>query len=103
MRCSRRSASTDFSAVIGGDTLPVKKPAAAPLLAAIERLGLARTDAVMIGDNEHDAATAEAAEVPFVLVAYGYARVPLASLRAAATVERFEEIPAALTRIATGR
>lgn len=92
-----------FSAVIGGDTLAVRKPDAAPLLAAIDRLGLARPDAVMVGDNEHDAATAEAAEVPFVLVAYGYARVPLASLRAAATVERFEEIPAALALIAASR
>ena len=88
-----------ISAVIGGDTLPVRKPDPAPLLAAIRRLGLTEAEAVMIGDNEHDAATAEAAGVPFVLVAYGYARVPLSQLRADATVERFEEIPDALARI----
>lgn len=89
-----------FDAVIGGDTLPVKKPDPAPLQAAIERLGVGHEEAVMVGDNEHDAATAEAAGVPFVLVAYGYARVPLAELKAAATVERFEDIPGALARIA---
>lgn len=92
-----------FSAVVGGDTLPVRKPDPAPLLAAIRRLGLTEADAVMIGDNEHDAATAEAAGVPFVLVAYGYARVPLSQLRADATVERFEEIPGALARVAASR
>ncbi len=89
-----------FGAVIGGDTLPVRKPDPAPLNAAIERLGLAREEAVMVGDNEHDAATAAAAGVPFVLVSYGYARVPLSELHAAATVGRFEEIPDALKRIA---
>jgi phosphoglycolate phosphatase len=92
-----------FQAVIGGDTLAARKPDPAPLRAAIERLGLAHAEAVMIGDNEHDAATAEAAAVPFVLVAYGYARVPLASLTAAAIVERFDEIPAALARLAAAR
>ncbi len=89
-----------FDAVIGGDTLPVRKPDPAPLREAIGRLGLAREDAVMIGDNEHDAATAEAAGVPFVLVTYGYARVPLSELPAAATVARFDDIPDALKRIA---
>lgn len=92
-----------FQAVIGGDTLPVRKPDPAPLTTAIARLGLGREDAIMIGDNEHDAATAEAAGVPCVLVAYGYARVPLASLKTAATVERFDQIPAMLARLAAAR
>ena len=92
-----------FAAVIGGDTLAVKKPDPAPLTAAIERLGLGRDDAIMVGDNEHDAATAKAAGVPCVLVAYGYARVPLASIEAAATVERFADLPAVFARIAARR
>ena len=89
-----------FGAVIGGDTLATRKPDPAPLRAAIERLGAAPSEAIMIGDNEHDAATAEAAGIPCVLVAYGYARAPLGSLPAAATVERFEDLPGVLSRLA---
>lgn len=89
-----------FGAVIGGDSLPVRKPDPAPLRAAIERLGGDAGSSVMIGDNEHDAATAEAAGVSCILVTYGYARAPLASLPAAAMVDRFDELPAVLDRLA---
>lgn len=54
----------------------------------------------MVGDNEHDVATAKAAGVPVVAVSYGYARVPLAELHADATIDAFDELPAAIARIA---
>lgn len=92
-----------FGAVVGGDSLPVRKPDPAPLRAALERLGVDPAEAVMVGDSEHDAATAEAAGVPCVLVAYGYARKPLAALPAAATVERFEDLPGVFAQLAAGR
>jgi len=92
-----------FGAVIGGDTLPVKKPDPAPLRAAIERLEVASAEAIMVGDNEHDAAAAAAAGMPCVLVAYGYARAPLASLPSAATIERFEDLVPVLGRLASAR
>jgi phosphoglycolate phosphatase len=89
-----------FGAVIGGDSLPVRKPDPAPLRAAIQRVGADAGSSVMIGDNEHDAATASAAGVSCVLVTYGYARAPLASLPAAALVDRFDALPAVLERLA---
>ena len=89
-----------FGAVIAGDTLPVRKPDPAPLRAALDRLGAGAGEAVMVGDNEHDAATAAAAGVPCILVTYGYARAPLASLPAAARIDRFEEVPGVLERLA---
>ena len=92
-----------FGAVIGGDTLAVRKPDPAPLRAAIARLGIPADEAIMVGDNEHDAATARAAGIPCVLVSYGYARAPLASLAAAATIERFADLSAVLGRLAAAR
>lgn len=92
-----------FSGVIGGDTLPVKKPDPAPLKAALDRIGIKAADAIMVGDNEHDEATARAAGVPCVLVTYGYAREPLESLKAAAMVDRFADLPDTFARLAGAR
>lgn len=89
-----------FGAVVGGDSLAVRKPDPAPLRAAIEGVGGEAASSVMVGDNEHDAATAKAAGVSCVLVTYGYARAPLASLPAAALVDRFDELPGVLDRLA---
>jgi phosphoglycolate phosphatase len=92
-----------FGTVIGGDTLAVRKPDPAPLRAAVERLGVSAGEAIMVGDNEHDAATAAAAGIPCILVTYGYARAPLASLPAAGTIDRFEDLADALGRLALAR
>lgn len=89
-----------LSAVVGGDTLPVKKPRPEPLLAALKGLGHPPGRALMVGDNEHDVATARAAGVAVVAVSYGYARVPLDELDADATIDAFAELPAALERLA---
>jgi phosphoglycolate phosphatase len=92
-----------FGAVVGGDTLPVRKPDPAPLRFALEQLGVTAGDALMVGDNEHDAATAAAAGLPCLLVSYGYAREPLASLRSEGILDRFDEIPARLAALAAAR
>jgi phosphoglycolate phosphatase len=88
-----------FAAVVGGDTLAVKKPDPAPLLAAIAALGARPGDAVMIGDNEHDVATAKAACVPVILMRYGYHRVPLDTLAADIQIDAFAQLPDALARL----
>ncbi|BBK31104.1 phosphoglycolate phosphatase [Stella humosa] len=89
-----------LTSVVGGDSLPVKKPDPAPLLAAIAGLGLTPAQALMVGDNEHDVATAKAAGVPVVAVSYGYARVPLAELHADAIIDDFADLPTAIARVA---
>ncbi len=89
-----------FDVVVGGDSLPVRKPDPLVLLAALERLGVRPDEAVMVGDNEHDVATARAAGVAMILVSYGYARVPVAELDADRLIDRFEELPAALAAFA---
>lgn len=63
-----------FSAVVCGDTLPVKKPDAAPLLYACQTLGAPIKTAVMIGDSASDGQAAAAAGCRFIVVSYGYHR-----------------------------
>jgi phosphoglycolate phosphatase len=63
-----------FPVIVGGDTLPVRKPDPAPLLLAIERLGLGREAVLYVGDSETDYATAQAAGVRFAFVEGGYQR-----------------------------
>jgi phosphoglycolate phosphatase len=85
-----------FSAVVGGDVLPVKKPDPGHVIGAITALAATIDEAVMIGDSENDVAAAQAAGVPVVLVRYGYARVPLADLAADIQIDDFLSLPAAL-------
>jgi phosphoglycolate phosphatase len=43
-----------FDQIVGGDTVPARKPDPRPVLEAIKLLGLSVSDAVMIGDSEND-------------------------------------------------
>ncbi|WP_155773966.1 phosphoglycolate phosphatase [Rhodovulum sp. MB263] len=61
-----------FGAVVGGDTVEVKKPDPKPLRAVCEQLGA--TQAVFVGDSEIDAATAQATGMRFALFTEGYHR-----------------------------
>lgn len=58
-----------FSVVVGGDTLPVRKPDAAPVHAAMRALGV--TDAVLVGDGPHDVGAARAAGIRSIGVLWG--------------------------------
>jgi phosphoglycolate phosphatase len=89
-----------FETVIGGDTTPWKKPDKRPLLAALEALGA--EGGIFVGDNENDAAAAHEAGLPLVLLRYGYARRPVETLGAAALLDRFDELPAALAGLQDG-
>ncbi len=67
-----------FDVVLGGDSLPVKKPDPAPLHAAFEALGEGAR--LYVGDSEVDAETAERAHVPFALFTEGCRKVPVEKL-----------------------
>lgn len=61
-----------FSAIVSGDTAARKKPAPDPVLAACGQLGVAPTEALMVGDSANDALAARAAGCGILLVPYGY-------------------------------
>lgn len=67
-----------FDGIIAGDSLPVRKPHPQPLLKLLWMLGDGR--ALYIGDSETDAATAQAAGLPFLLFTEGYRKAPVADL-----------------------
>ncbi|MEX3606264.1 MAG: phosphoglycolate phosphatase [Burkholderia sp.] len=61
-----------FGMVLGGDSLPRKKPDPLPMLAACQRLGVEAALAVAIGDSENDALAGRAAGLATLTVPYGY-------------------------------
>ncbi|GAB2699648.1 phosphoglycolate phosphatase [Aliiglaciecola aliphaticivorans] len=61
-----------FEILIGGDTLPQKKPHPAPLLHAIEKLNVSAEQCIMIGDSKNDILAAKAAKITSIGVTYGY-------------------------------
>ena len=61
-----------FSAWLGGDSLPQKKPHPAPLQFLMERFQVAMEDALMVGDSRSDMAAGRAAGVKTLGVTYGY-------------------------------
>jgi phosphoglycolate phosphatase len=60
------------SAVISGDTLPVKKPDPAPVLLACERAGLTPARCLFVGDDRRDIEAGAAAGLYTVAVSWGY-------------------------------
>lgn len=86
-----------FAAVIGGDSLPERKPSPAPLFAA---LGPGAADrAVLVGDSEIDAETARAARVRFVLFVNGYRRGPVETIPHDAAFEHYRQLPDIVPRL----
>lgn len=61
-----------FGVVIGGDTLPAKKPDPLPLRHVAQRFGVTVEQVLVIGDSHNDTEAARAAGCPVVCVAYGY-------------------------------
>ncbi len=69
-----------FAVIIGGDTLPQRKPDPAPLLRALNDLG--GGPALFVGDSEVDRDTALAADMPFALFTQGYRKTHVTAMRA---------------------
>lgn len=79
-----------IEAVVGGDSLPQRKPAPEPLLAVIRALGGTPESAVLIGDSAVDLACAEAAGVPAIIIPSGYG---MTEPKAKVTAAGFAELP----------
>lgn len=81
-----------FDALIGADTLPVRKPDPGPYYAAVERSGGDVTKSVMIGDTQTDHDTARAAGVASVLVTFGPGAFDVSSLGPDALLTHFDDL-----------
>ncbi|OOR89379.1 phosphoglycolate phosphatase [Moraxella caviae] len=62
----------DFDCVIGGDSLPTKKPDPTPLLHICDALGISPAAAIMVGDSKNDVVAGKNANITTLALSYGY-------------------------------
>jgi phosphoglycolate phosphatase len=84
-----------FAAILGGDSLPVRKPDPAHPLAALAASGGGR--AAMVGDHANDMRAARGAGWPAVFCAWGYGAAAMAD--GAPVAEDPAELPGLLARL----
>ena len=82
-----------FAAICGQDTFGMQKPDPDILRRTIAQAGGSIGQAVVVGDSTTDVATARAAGVPIIAVAFGYADRPAGALGADAVIASFDALP----------
>tara|TARA_B100000700_G_scaffold305467_1_gene379424 strand:+ start:7188 stop:7859 length:672 start_codon:yes stop_codon:yes gene_type:complete len=87
-----------FRAVVGGDVLPERKPAARHLLETAKRITPEFSHAIMIGDSPTDVAAAQNAAIPIVAVDYGYTTTPPANLGANVVISDMRDLPSMMLK-----
>jgi phosphoglycolate phosphatase len=91
-----------FAALLGADTLPVRKPDPRHLLETIARAGGVPARSVLVGDTATDREAARAAGVPCVLVGFGPDRAAVEALAPEAVLAHFDELADVLERLVPG-
>jgi phosphoglycolate phosphatase len=75
--------------IVGGNTLPERKPSGVPLKHLATAAGVSLDRVVMVGDSESDVLAAHDAGVPVVMVSYGYHKsLDLHGVGALAVIDR---------------
>jgi pyrophosphatase PpaX len=91
-----------FELLIGADDTDVHKPNPAPLLLAADRLGIAATRCVYVGDSPYDMQAAVAAQMPAVAALWGmFTRQRLLDAGAEYLASSMAELPAVLSVVLT--
>src|SRR5207253_6349209 len=83
-----------FVAVLGGDSLPVRKPDPAGLVRLSALTATARERMLLVGDSEVDVRTARAANVAFCGVTWGFASDALRATGAEHVIDHPEQLVA---------
>jgi phosphoglycolate phosphatase len=86
-----------FVTIVGGDTLPQRKPDPAPVHAAVARAGGGR--AAFVGDSISDTGAARAAGIPCVALTFGFSDRPPEQLGADALIDHFDQLIPALEQL----
>lgn len=82
-----------FTHVVGGDSMPVRKPDPGHILGLLARMDACPANAVMIGDSGNDVFAGRDAGLMTILVTFGYCHTPIDQLPADARADHFTEIP----------
>lgn len=86
-----------FACIIGGDSLPTKKPDPAPLLHICDTLGVDKSQAVMVGDSKNDIAAGQNAGITTLALTHGYNYgKPIADSRPDGVFDNFNDLVAFL-------
>jgi phosphoglycolate phosphatase len=83
----------NFHAMLGADSLPVRKPDPEHLRETVRRAGGDPARSLLVGDTVTDRDTASAAGVPSILVTFGPAGGDMAALQPEALLERYSDLP----------
>ena len=89
-----------FDVVIAGDSLSVKKPDPAPLMATFNALNA--PPFLYVGDSEIDAETAQRADVAFGLFSKGYRKTPVADLPSTFVFDEFTSLMDRISQLPQG-
>ncbi len=81
-----------FRAILGGDSLPIKKPDGGHVLGTLKAMGCSSEGALFIGDSDTDYKAARAAGLPIILLSHGYTQVPVTEMGADAVADHFHEL-----------
>ncbi|MCA1285695.1 HAD-IA family hydrolase [Salipiger bermudensis] len=88
-----------FGALIGADTLPVRKPDPLPYTEVVARLGGDVGRSCLIGDTDTDRKTAAAAKVPCILVTFGPDGEAVRDLGPEGLIGHFDELHGEVARL----
>ena len=88
-----------FDALIGADTLPVRKPDPEPLFEAVRRAGGDPAKCLLVGDTSTDRETSRAAGVPSILVTFGPTGAEVLKLAPEAAIAHFDELAGVVRRL----
>lgn len=88
-----------FPTLLGGDSLPYKKPDGRHLLATIEAAGGRPDRAVMVGDSRPDVDAAKNANVPVIAVDFGYTDEPVEAMNPDVVLSEFGALAATARRL----
>ncbi len=89
----------EFAALIGADTLAVRKPDPEPLREAARRAGGDPARCLLVGDSDTDRDTARAARVPSILVTFGPTGADMAALEPEALLADYADLPGLVARL----
>jgi phosphoglycolate phosphatase len=88
-----------FAALLGADTLPVRKPDPEHLFETCRRAGGDPTRAILVGDTETDHKTARAAGAASVLVTFGPGKHAVEAMEPDALLHDYADLPDIAARL----
>ncbi|WP_340241284.1 HAD-IA family hydrolase [Sulfitobacter pontiacus] len=88
-----------FGAMVGADTLAIRKPDPEHLFETARRAGGDPALCLLVGDTNTDRETARAAGVPCVLVSFGPSGDDMAALGPEALLGHYDDLPDIVTRL----